>query len=108
MQPDNLPPNNEERLEQLPQDGSTPATPPQPLNEAAGVSATPPVLPVDDPRKDSDVDTTEANDVGVDAASMPGGPDVPANAVPPDNSPVPPSRADANVSDRENPDDIAL
>jgi hypothetical protein len=66
MYPNDMHANDEERLEQLPGDYDPPATP---ASDAASSDDSKIKLPEDDPRKDTDVDLSEAYDVGMDGAS---------------------------------------
>lgn len=66
MYPNDMDPNEEERLEKLPGDYDNPAAPAQ---DAATTDDIKTPLSVDDPRKDTDVDLAEAYDVGMDGAS---------------------------------------
>lgn len=73
MQPDE--PNQEERLEQLPQDGQTPFQPADPNPSVTGSSdpitqdITSADLPTDHPATDADLDSHELYDEGVSGAT---------------------------------------
>ena len=66
MYPSDMPTDDEENLQKLPEDNTPPAAPSAP-GSTPDDSQTP--LPVDDPQKDTNVQPEEAYDVGIDAAT---------------------------------------